>query len=293
MKKHQGRPKSIKEAIAVRKKFERSRGELAKEFKEQYNFPHSPNWMGWQKKICVAVPVTGNVRIEWVLARFGQIIPCNWSNGDIFQFFDTYSPIGWAVAEARNKCVKYFLEQGFEWLLFLDHDVVLPPDTFLRINEYMMEAKYPVVSGLYFCKGSHPEPLLFRGRGNGFYNNFRRGEKVWVDGIPMGLTLIHRDIMQRLWDTSPEEVLPTLSGKDICRKVFETPRNAFFDPETNQYAQRTGTEDLFWCDRIINEQVFQKCGNPKWKEFGSMKFPFLCDTSLFAKHIDASGRTYP
>jgi hypothetical protein len=293
MKKNKGRPKSIKESVKIREEFNRSRQEIADEFLKECNFPKSENWTGWQKRICVAVPVTGLVRIEWVMARFGQVVPCNWSNGDILQYYDQFSPLGWAVAEARNLCVKYFLEQGFEWLLFIDQDVCLPPDTFLKINEYMMEAKYPVVCGLYFCKGSHPEPLVFRGRGNGFYNNFRRGEKIWVDGIPMGLTLIHRDIMKRVWDTSPEEVLNTMYGKQVVRKVFETPRNAFFNPETNKYAQRTGTEDLFWCDRLINEKVFENCGNPKWAKFGKMKFPFICDTGLFARHIDNSGRVYP
>ena len=291
--KKKGKPKTLKEAKAHKKRFDRGRKKIADEFRAIMQMPLSENWTGWQKRICIAVPVTGLVRVEWMMARFGQVIPCNWSNGDIFQFYSQYSPQGWAVAEARNICVKYFLGQGFEWLLFIDHDVCLPPDTFLRINEYMMTAKYPVVSGLYFCKGTHPEPLLFRGRGNGFFNDFRRGEKVWVDGVPMGLTLIHRDIMQRLWDTSPDQIIETVSGKQVVKQVFETPRNAFFDPESGQYAQRTGTEDLFWCDRVINEKVFENCGNPKWAKFGKKKFPFLCDTNIFATHIDNSGRRYP
>jgi len=288
-----GKPRSIKEAKEHREAYNRSRQVIADEFKELVNMPRAKNWAGWQKRICLAVPTTGLVRIEWMMARFGQVIPCNWSNGDIFQYFDQYSPVGWAVAEARNVCVEYFISQGFEWLFFIDHDVCIPPDTFLRINEYMMEAKYPVVCGLYFCKGTHPEPLIFRGRGNGFYNNFRRGEKVWVDGVPMGLTLIHRDIMKYVYDNSPVETINTIRGPVVVRKVFETPRQSWYDPEEGRYAQRTGTEDLFWCDRVINEKVFEKCGNPKWAEFQSKKFPFLCDTNIFGRHIDNSGRTFP
>jgi len=288
-----GKPRSLKEAKAHWDKYDRKRKDIADEFKAIVNMPKSDNWTGWKKRVLIAVPTTGQVRIEWMMSRNGQVIPCNWSNGDILQFFNQYSPVGWAVAEARNVCVEHFIKEGYEWLFFLDHDVCLPPDTFLRLNEYMMEGKYPVISGLYFCKGTHPEPLLFRGRGNGFFNNFRRGERVWVDGIPMGLTLIHRDIMVRLWETSPEVVLPSTGGNKVVRKVFETPRNAWFDPETNQYGQRVGTEDLFWCDRVINEKVFEKCGNKKWARFGKMKFPFLCDTELFGRHIDENGRIYP
>lgn len=288
-----GKPRSLKEAKEHREIYMRTRKEIADEFKHLVNMPKSENWEGWKKRILIAVPATGLVRIEWMMARFGQVIPCNWSNGDIIQFFNQYSPLGWAVAEARNVCVEHFINGGYEWLFFLDHDVCIPPDTFLRLNEYMMEEKYPVVSGIYFCKGTHPEPLLFRGRGNGYYNNFRRGERVWVDGIPMGLTLIHRDIMKRLWDTSQPVVMPTVTGPRVVRRIFETPRNAWFDPETNQYAQRVGTEDLFWCDRVINEKVFENCGNKKWAKFGKKKYPFLCDTELFGRHIDENGRTYP
>lgn len=288
-----GRPRSIKEAREHQRIVAKSRAALAKHYQAKMVMPQSENWTGWKKRVLIAVPATGNVRIEWMMARFGQIIPCNWSNGDIFQYFDQYSPLGWAVAEARNVCVEYFISQGYEWLLFLDHDVCIPPDTFLKLNEYMMESNYPVVSGLYFCKGTHPEPLIYRGRGNGFYNNFRYGEKVWVDGIPMGLTLIHRDIIQYMYDRAPVETVPTRRGPVVIRRVFETPRNAWFDPETGKYAQMTGTEDLYWCDKVMTDKVFENCGNKKWASFQKMKFPFLCDTGIFAKHIDEHGRTYP
>ena len=291
--KRSGKCHSLKEAKEHQKAFMKSRQAIAEAYKAKLDMPKADNWVGWKKRICIAVPTTGSVRVEWMMARFGQIIPCNWSNGDIFQYFDQYSPMGWAVAEARNVCTEYFMSQGFEWLLFIDHDVCLPPDTFLKINEYMMESEFPVVCGLYFCKGTHPEPLLFKGRGNGFFNDFRRGEKVMVDGIPMGLTLIHRDIMKFIYDRSPVETISTSRGPVVVRKVFETPRNAWFDPESGAYAQKTGTEDLYWCDRVITEKAFEGCGNPKWKKFGKMKFPFLCDTSLFGKHIDEMGRMYP
>jgi len=250
-------------------------------------------WKGWKKRICIAVPATGLVRVEWMMARFGQVIPCNWSNGDIFQFFNQFSPMGWAVADARNVCVEYCLKHGFEWLFFIDHDVCMPPDIFLKINEYMNHGKYPVVSGLYFCKGSHPEPLVFRGRGNSFYSNWKRGDKVWVDGIPMGLTLIHSSLLRVLWDTSEQYNVSTVGGAVTTRRVFETPRKAWFDPESMSYAQKVGTEDLFWCDRIRSEKVFEKCGVKKWAKFQKKKYPFLMDTSMFCTHIDENGAKYP
>lgn len=255
--------------------------------------PKSDEWRGWKKRICIAVPTTGLVRVEWMMARFGQVIPVNWSNGDIFQYFDQFSPMGYAVADARNICVEYAVSQGFEWTFFIDHDVLLPPDTFLKINEYMRRGDIPVVCGLYYCKGSHPEPLLFRGRGTSFYSRWKRGDKVWVDGIPMGCTLVHTSILKHLYDRSKVETVPSLAGPVVVRKVFETPRQAWFDPETSRYNTRVGTEDLFWCDRVRNEKSFAGCGIKKYKKYQSMKYPFLIDTSIWCKHIDEDGRQYP
>ena len=257
------------------------------------SIPKNFDWKDWKKRICIAVPTTGLVRVEWMMSRFGQVIPCNWSNGDIFQFFSQFSPTGWAVAEARNICVEYCIAGGFEWMFFIDHDVCLPPDTFLKINEYMRSGKYPVVSGLYYCKGSHPEPLLFRGRGTSFYSKWKRGDKIMVDGIPMGCTLIHSSLLKVLYNTSEVYSAKSLAGPVTVRRVFETPRKVWKDPEKESYETKVGTEDLFWCDRVKKEKVFEKCGIKKYAKFQKMEYPYLVDTSIFCKHIDESGRMYP
>ena len=253
----------------------------------------SSNWNNWQKRIFIAVPTTGLVRVEWMMARFGQVIPCNWSNTDFLYMYSQYSPMGFAVADARNVCVQKFMEQGHEWLLFIDHDVILPPDAFLKMNEYMMKGDVPVVCGLYYCKGSHPEPLLFRGRGNSYYDKWKPGQKVWVDGIPMGITLIHKSIMKVVYDSAEQYSLNTLQGQFVAKRVFETPRESWFDPLKGQYQKRVGTEDLLWCDRVMQENVFEKCGVEKFKKFGKKKYPFLLDTSIFCRHINEQGQMFP
>jgi hypothetical protein len=247
-------------------------------------------WKNWKKRVCLAVPATGLVRIEWMMARFGQVIPCNWSNGDIFQFISQASPLGFEVAAARNICVEYSITQGFEWTLFIDHDVILPPDTFLKMNSYMRRDTIPIVSGLYFCKGSHPEPLIFRGRGNSYYGKWKSGDKVWVDGIPMGCTLIHNSLLKVMWKESKVITYDTLAGPVVAREVFETPRKAWFDPEQMRYFSESGTEDLFFCDRLKKENFFVKAG---WKKYQTMKYPLLVDTSIFCRHISESGQQFP
>ena len=76
-------------------------------------------------RIMIGIPLTGNVRAEWMLARYGQVIPCNWSQVDCIRFLDQWSPMGFSVADARNVIATAFVEQGFEWLFFIDHDTIL------------------------------------------------------------------------------------------------------------------------------------------------------------------------
>jgi len=238
-----------------------------------------------QKRICVAIPYTGVVRVEWMKARYGQVIPVNWSVAELAQYVDTFSPLHYSVEDARNISVDYVVREGFEWLLFIDHDVVIPPDTFIKINNYMGEGDIPVVSGLYNAKGNPPEPLLFRGRGNSWYRNWKAGDKVWVDGIPMGCTLISGKLLAAMSEASEEY----MAGGLRVRRVFHTPQKVRFDSQTGAYSAFGGTEDLWWCDRVIKEKWLHKTG---FKKVASKKYPFLVDTSINCGHIDLNGRIY-
>lgn len=240
-----------------------------------------------QKRILIGVPMTGVVRSEWAFARMCQVIPCNWSSSDSVHWLPHSAPIGYAVAEARNCVTHTAVTQGFEWLLFIDHDVIMRPDTFVRINEYIMKGTIPVVSGLYFAKAHPPSPLVYRGRGNGSYNNWRIGDKVWVDGVPMGLTLISVKLLKLMYDDAPWY---QVSGGRTVKKVFDTPSGIRVDPKNQQWNSYAGTEDLTWCNRVIEGKYLEKAG---FKNVAKKKYPFLCDTAMFCKHITMDGTVYP
>jgi len=238
-------------------------------------------------RILIGVPMTGLIRSEWAIARYGQIIPCNWSNSDIIHWMNQATPLGYAVAEARNIIVDCAIKGNFEWLFFIDHDVILPPDCFVKINQYMLKANIPVVSGLYFAKAHPPEPLLYRGRGNGYFNGWKLGDKVWVDGIPMGCTLIHVSILKEMAKDAEEYIA---GANKKVKKVFDTPSGVYIDPEKMTYHGYAGTEDLAWCNRVIAGDYLKKAG---WKDIARKKYPFLVDTSIFCRHITMDGISYP
>ncbi len=237
-------------------------------------------------RLLVGTATTGILRVEWHMARTGQIIPMNWSKVDMFEFLNSYMPLRYTVDNAQNLIVKAAIESKTEWLLLLEHDIMPPPDAFVRFNEYMNSKRYPVVSGLYYYRSRPSEPLVFRGRGTGVYTDWKMGDKVFCDGVPTGCLLIHNSILKVLWDESEEYQV----GNRFTRRIFHSPRDHWVDPETSDTTMLVGTSDLAWCTRLMKDGVFEKAG---WPEYQNMRWPFLVDTNIFCIHIDIDGTQYP
>lgn len=240
----------------------------------------------WNSRLVIGTPTTGLVRIEWVSARYGQVIPTNWSQIDVRPWFESIAPLRYLVADAQNIIVQKVIEQNSEWLLLIEQDNVLPPDTFIKLNQYMIRKTVPIVSGLYFTKSVPPEPMIYRGLGSGYYGDWKMGEKVWASGVPTGCILIHASILKAVYAESPEY---NVNGM-IVRRVFETPARVWFDEATGAIQSESGTSDLFFCNRVMKGNFFEKAG---WSKYQKMKYPFLVDTGIFVKHIDDTGRQWP
>jgi hypothetical protein len=240
----------------------------------------------WRSRLVIGTPVTGLVRIEWVTARYGQIIPTNWSAAELKPWIEGISPLRFLVADAQNIIVQKAMELDAEWVLLIEQDNVLPHDAFIRLNTYMIEKKIPVISGLYFTKSEPPEPMTYRGQGWGYFDKWKLGDLVWCDGVPTGTLLIHSSVLKTMYNESPEYN----AGGMLVRRVFDTPAKVWFDQDTGVIQSETGTSDLAWCRRIIKEKVFERSG---WPEYQKKEYPFLVDTNIFVRHIDDTGRQFP
>ena len=237
-------------------------------------------------RVMISVPITGLIRAEWALARYGQVVPCNWSQHEVITWIDQMSPLGYLVADARNISVENFMRGQYDWLFFIDHDVVLPPNVFVKWNEYMHQKKYPIFGGLYFTKSVPSEPLIYRGLGTSYFDDWKLGEKVWVDGMGLGCHMIHRSILEVVYKESPQYSL----GDSVARQVFQTPAAQVYDAEKGGWLSKGGTEDLTFYHRLIDDEILAKAG---WPQYQKMKYPYLCDTSIFCRHIDWNGIQYP
>lgn len=240
----------------------------------------------WNKRLLIFTPSRGSVRMEWVMARYGQIIPTNWSMVQMVQFLSPFVPVAYQLADAQNLMAKKVIQDDYEWVLYLEDDNIPPADAFIKINEYINDGKIPVVSGLYFTKSIPGEPVLYRGQGTSYFGDWKLGDKIWVDGIPFGFRLENAKLIKEAWKTSEEYMV----GTEKTRRVFGQPNKMWFDEEKGGMVSKGGTTDLAWCARIIDEKLFEKAGFP---EFQKKKYPFLVDSSIFLTHIDQNGRQYP
>lgn len=243
---------------------------------------------GYVNRLLIATPTTGTVRMEWAMARFGQLIPCNWSMVSMMQFYNGYVANRYPIADAQNLIVKEAIEKDFEWLFLVEHDNILPQDCFVRLNQYMMAGEVPIVSGLYFTRGWPSEPLVYRGRGNGYYGDWKIGDLVWADGVPTGVLLIHCSILRAMWADSPEY---DVNGQKT-REVFSTPRRSWLDEKTGQFNTTQGTSDLAWCSRVMEGDYLRKAG---WTAYADEhpQYPFLVDTNIFSWHVNPDGTRFP
>lgn len=239
-----------------------------------------------QKRILIFTPTTGLVRVEWVQARYGQIIPTNWSFVEMQQHLAPWLSVGYQLADAQNLMAREVVEGDYEWIIYVEHDNVLPPDAFLRLNQYINDWDVPVVSGLYFLKSDITEPLIYRGRGTSHFKDWKLGDKVWCDGIPFGLRLENAGLIKAAWETSEEYYVNGIK----TRRVFQQPNAIWFDENSGGMVSKGGTTDLEWCTRIMNEGLFEKAGYP---EYQKKKYPFLVDTNIFVRHIDHNGTMWP
>lgn len=247
---------------------------------------HNTEKFDWNKRVLIFTPTTGMVRMEWVNARYGQLIPTNWSHVQMQQFVSPYVPVQYQLADAQNLMAKKVVEDDYEWVIYIEHDNIIPEDLFVRFGEYIRDKSYPVVSGLYFTKGKPTEPILYRGRGTSYYQDWKLGDKVMVDGIPFGCRLEDARLIKEAWKISPEIMI----GNTLTRRVFEQPGRVWYDPEKGGMASKFGTTDLAWCTRIMEDGLLEKAGYP---EFQKMKYPFLVDTNIFVRHIDNNGIIHP
>lgn len=140
-----------------------------------------------RKAVAVCIPHTGTVTSEWCWRfRHLQLPPSSvvlWSRG---------SPID----VCRNDLVKDALNSGFEWIFFLDSDILVDSDVVYKL----MANNLPICAGLYRAKKKEGFCYAAWLKVKDGYAPIAewQGTLIPVDVTGLGCCLIHSEVFRRV-----------------------------------------------------------------------------------------------
>jgi hypothetical protein len=125
------------------------------------------------------------------------------------------------IARQRQTVIDYWYDKtDYEWLLWVDSDVVISPEKFKLLWDNKDAEKRPLITGVYFTTDNPEEPLMipmptvfsFVNGGDGNLGLTRVhplpvNELIKVDAAGMGFVLMHRSIVPKVREVSPENQL--------------------------------------------------------------------------------------
>lgn len=159
---------------------------------------------------------------------------------------------GTLICDQRNKLAKATLEDGCDWLLFLDSDMRFPSDTLIRL----LNRNAPIVTANYTTRRAPAEPVAFR--------HFGTCEKLYTDedseGVEacsangLGVALIHRSVfeaMEKPWFYIP--YIPADDGhwgEDVwfCNQARKAGFDVLIDHDLSKEVKHIGMREYDYLD---------------------------------------------
>jgi hypothetical protein len=122
------------------------------------------------------------------------------------------------IARQRQTVIDYWYDKtNYEWLLWVDSDVVISPDTFKLLWDNKDAKERPLVSGVYFTTDNPEEPLMvpmptvfsFVNDGDGGFGLTRvhplpENKLIKVDAAGFGFILMHRSVVEKVRPVAPD-----------------------------------------------------------------------------------------
>lgn len=146
--------------------------------------------------VVIATPHGGDVSPYWVDNFIGLEKPVNEAGVPLWS---RLSVIRQEVAVARNLIAERFMQEtNASHLLFWDDDVLVPPDSLMRL----LDDDAPIVSGFYTSRQAPAQPIAYRRaakKGHHYQPVMPVNPgKFLVDGCGAGFLLIRRDVFAKL-----------------------------------------------------------------------------------------------
>ena len=131
------------------------------------------------------------------------------------------------IARQRQTVIDYWYDKtDYEWLLWVDSDVVISPEKFRLLWDNKDAEKRPLITGVYFTTDNPEEPLMipmptiysFVNDGEGGIAISRvhplpKNQLIKVEAAGMGFILMHRSIVPKVREVSPDGQIFMEMGK--------------------------------------------------------------------------------
>lgn len=195
--------------------------------------------------VVVGIPSFGMVSTYFLQSRISQQFPLVSSAVDKIV-------LNKPIAEARNEIVQYALDQGANYIYWLDDDVIAPPDAFLKMY---MSGK-DIVNGVYWSKSNPPMPLMFRNHLEGPYMDWHIGDFIEVDAAGNGLTLVKTDVYKKIAEMDGENGKWYSTNYTSFKNATQSGSNNTEDLYFYWKAKKAGFK--VWVDTSIQAYHFEK-----------------------------------
>ena len=88
--------------------------------------------------------------------------------------------IGSLIYTSRDDLARYAMQEGFDYVMWLDSDMIFPTDFYERMLKTMTDNDLDILSGIYYKRKPPYSPVIFsRMRLNG-----RTWDYSWVEDVP-------------------------------------------------------------------------------------------------------------
>ena len=176
-------------------------------------------------KTLIAIPTSREIDIQCAASLIGMK-----RKGRI----GVFAPQSYSIDASRNLIVEHALEIGYDYILWVDSDMILPKNTLLKLLTHNID----IVSGVYSYKLLHAENCVakrFIPTEEDTYEDIplkeiRESEKLMeVDGIGFGCVLTKVDIFRHI--EKPWFKYEPDMGEDIyfCRKAQKAGYKVYLD----------------------------------------------------------------
>jgi len=145
-------------------------------------------------KVLIGTPsYTGQLHAFYVDSLINTIKVCSKVGIDIYHLFVCFDAL---VQRARNDLFKIAYNDGFDYLFFIDSDMVWNPQDFLRLINHRKD----IVLGAYRQKTDEREVYTFRVKENPKIG----GDLVEIDSGGFGFMCISKETIKKMYETAPE-----------------------------------------------------------------------------------------